>query len=251
MGDKVYYTGPRRITAASNSTLSQTVTLPPAMTTPILSFFYDFPDGGPVDGASFEVQVTQGTTTTSLLSTTSKTAGWTHGWFDLSPWAGQEITLGFKVHLPAGKFPAYALVDDVTIGSANLDVWVSDAGPGVALPSSTTTLALAYGNQGLVPAEGVTVTATLPDKLTFISADLEPASINGQVLTWDAGTLAGDSGPFTIHITATVAEDAALLSTLDGSLQIATTSPELETANNTFQTHIFIGTRVLLPVIAR
>ena len=67
-------TGPRRITSASNSTLSQTLTLPPAMTTPILSFFYDFAADGEADGASFEVQVAQGTTTTSLLSTTAKTA---------------------------------------------------------------------------------------------------------------------------------------------------------------------------------
>ena len=139
----------------------------------------------------------------------------------------------------------------MTIGSTNLDVWVREVGSGAALPSTTITLALAYGNQGIVPAEGVTVTATLPDKMTFVSANPAPTSIIGQTLTWNIGTLAGLSGPFMIQVNSIVAANAVPLSTLDGSFQITTTSLEMETANNTVQTHTFIGAKTYIPTVSR
>jgi Tol biopolymer transport system component len=246
-----FYMGPRYTPSNGNSLLSQTVTIPQQMTRPVLSFFYQLNNATTINGGRFKVQVTQGVNTTQLLDTTSNTQGWTHAWYDLTPWIGQEITFSFSQEMLAGQYPPYSLIDDITIGSASPDVWVGGAGSVTAFPASTVTLALAYGNQGIVPANGVILSMTLPDKLTFISADIPPTSINGQVLTWDLGTLAGLGGPFTINVTVSVADDAVLLSTLDGTAQISTTSAELETANNTIQTHTFVGAKVNLPMVLK
>jgi uncharacterized repeat protein (TIGR01451 family) len=138
-------------------------------------------------------------------------------------------------------------VDDVTIGSGLPDLWVKAGNKANGVPGATIQQTLVYGNQGSFPAQGVTLSVTLPDKLTFVSADPAPTSVNGQILSWDAGDLAGKSGPFTIQITATVAPDAELLSALNLSAAIQTTSNELETANNTAETQVIVEARMYLP----
>ena len=250
--DSGFYVGPRYIQADSILRLSQTVTLPATMTSPVLSFFYQLGEASTANGGRLMVRVTHGTDQpNTVFSTTTNTDGWTHGWFDLSPWAGEEITVSYQLNLKGRQPPAFALVDDVTIGSGSTDVWVKDVGTGTALPSSTITLALAYGNQGVAPAAGVTVTQTLPDQLTYVSANPLPATVNGQVLTWDATTLAGRSGPFTIQVTAAVAADVAPSKTLNGSAHIQTTTAELETGNNTILTRVFVGMKSFIPMVIR
>jgi hypothetical protein len=250
--DQIYYVGPRRILSDSSSSLSQTVTLLPVVTSPVLSCIYNFSKAVYGSDASFAVKVTREGDTTVLLSKNTSTPGWTHAWFDLTPLANQEITVTFNVSLPAGSLPAYALVDDVTIGSGMPDLWITPGGsPTSAMPGSAVQLELAFGNHGVPPAVGNTVSYSLPNQLTFFSADPTPTSADGQVLTWDVGDLAGHSGSFTIHITATLSTDAALLTTIEGSAQITTSSTELETANNTIQIPIFIGAKVFVPVITR
>ncbi len=238
-------------TATGDSVLSQVVTLPTSMVDPVLSFVYQASQLSQSAGTYFSIEVQDGLIITPIFTTTGNASSWTHQWLDLAPWAGKAITLRFLVHLVQGVAPATALLDDVTVGSARPDLWVDVAGQGAAMPGSTLTLGLDYGNGGIVPAEGVTVTATLPDELAYTGAIPTPTTIQDQTLTWEVDSLPGRSGPFSIAITATVAEDAALFSTASGSFQISTTSSELETANNTRPTSLFIGARVLVPVIFR
>jgi uncharacterized repeat protein (TIGR01451 family) len=247
----IYYNGQSVVPQTGSAFLSQTVTLPVGMDMPVLSFMYQLGDVTPTNASHFEVQVTQGHDTTTVFSTNTSTLDWTHQWVDLHDWAGKDITVSFVLYLTEGPYPAYARVDDVTIGSGLTDVWVSKSGPQSAFPGNTVTQTIAYGNQGLTSATGVTLTLTLPDKLTFISADVTPTTVNGQVLTWDLADLAGRSGPFAITITATVAADAALFSTIAGSIEIQASSNELEKANNTLAINIFIGAKIFLPIISR
>ncbi len=243
---------PNLMADAFDSVLSQTVALSVPLSNPVLSFVYQTVGLSAAAGTDFKVDVLDRKTTTNLLTTSASTSGWSHRWFDLRPWAGEEITLTFTVQLAKDEVPGFALVDDVTVGSAAPDVWIHAAAlPVAAMPGDTLQVELTYDNRGFAPAVGASVTFTLPDGLTFDSADLPPSSIVGQVLTWDIGDLAGRSGPFTVHLTATVDADAAILTTLTGTAQILTSSIESEILNNTFQTSIFIGTKTFVPVVNR
>ena len=250
-GESAVWLGAGSAPLSSGSTvLTQTLSIPAGMTHPILSFFYQLKDASLANGGEFNVQVTHGADTSTLWSTTQNTAGWLQRSLDLQAFAGQEISLRFSLDLAAGQLPAYALIDDVTLGTANPDLWVSDAGSTIALPGTTFTLVLAYGNRSLVPANGSQLTLTLPDQLTFISADTAPSGITGQVLSWDIATLDGQSSAI-LHITVSLAGDAAPFNTLSVLAAIQAAPTELEQANNSYEIPLFIGTKVYTPFVFR
>jgi hypothetical protein len=247
----VDYIGCKLLPSNSSSILSQTIILPSSITMPVLSFIYQLQDVTPQNGTHFTVQIIHDGDTITLFSTETNTSSWKHQWLDLTPWAGEEITVNFSLDLAGNQIPAIAYLDDVTIGSTFPDVYVIAKNSLSALPGTVITLPLFYGNQGAFPAQDVILTTTLPEKITFVSADPAPSQVDGQVLTWNISSLEGRSGPFTIQITAIVAPDAELLSTLVGSVAIQTSSTELETANNTTPTYLFIGAKILMPMISR
>jgi Domain of unknown function DUF11 len=119
------------------------------------------------------------------------------------------------------------------------------------MPGDTLVLQLTYGNRSpAVDSVSTTITATLPAGLIFASASLNP-TVNGNTLTWSVGDLPAGSGPFTIQVTATVAGEAALGSTLTLPVEIAASTPELELANNHHEYILFIGSRLYLPILVR
>jgi uncharacterized repeat protein (TIGR01451 family) len=228
---------------------SQTFTVSVNMAAPVLSFFYKLDEWFADDGNLFTVKLENGIIAEMILSTTVRTEGWTHDWFDLSPWTGQLITITFTAHQTSGSHYLWAYLDEVTVGSAHPDVWVSTLGPRAAMPGETVTLQLSYGNRSpVVEALIATITATLPTGLIFESASLTP-TVNGNVLTWSVGDLPAGSGLFTILVTATVAGDAALGSYFTVPVQINTATPELELVNNQQEYMLFIGRQVFLPLI--
>jgi len=183
------------------------------------------------------------------LSTTTNTDVWTHRWFDLPPWAGQAITLTFNLHQTAGDPIRWVYLDEVTLGSAYPDLWVSKDGP-IARPAGEQVIyAITYGNRGGALASGVHITDTLPTELSFIDASVPP--VTTLPLVWEVGDVPAKSGPFTITVTATVDPAAPLFTTLTNTVSIEAVSPELETFNNTAQVATFIGYRIYLPVLMR
>ena len=246
----ISYVGPVLVPQSGESTLSQVFSIPDTLTTPTLSFFYQLDGASAATGGGFSVLVDNGLTTT-LLSASENTSGWTHAWFDLSPWLSQTITLTFNVHEVEDHPYTWAYLDEVTIGSAHPDVWVSAHGAPAAMPGDTVALQLSYGNRSpSVEAVSATVTATLPTGLIFASANLTP-TVNGNILTWVVGDLPAGSGPFTIQVMATVAGDTDLGSELTVPVEITTATPELELLNNQQDYMLFIGSRMFLPVIVR
>jgi Tol biopolymer transport system component len=240
-----------KVDMTGDSHLSQTISIPEDMTHPILSFMYQLSGAAKTDSRQLSMTVTgpSGAPTT-IGSISADTIDWVHQWYDLSSWKGQTVDLAFNLHQELGQPPTWAVIDDVSLGSGNPDLWVQSSGSS-GPPGNSILIPITYGNQSEVRAEGVMITLTLPAKLTFVSANLTPTTVSGQVLTWAVGDLAGRTGPLTIQVAATVAADAVRLSTIDGSAEISTTSTELEKANNTIQTHIFIGARVMLPMLRK
>jgi hypothetical protein len=249
-GSVWYLTGPVKRTISGSSSLWQSVTLPEGLVSPVLSFQYHLFGVTPENEGAFTVEVTQGSETTQIFQSGGYTGGWAHQWLDMSAWAGKEVTITFRLTQAENALPAYAYLDDVTLGSAYPDLWVSGGrlnGP----PGGIVELTYEFGNQSAIAATASTVTVTLPEKLSFVSADPQPTSINGQTLTWAVGTLASHSGPFTLHVSVQIAQDAPLFSTLAVPIQVNTQSAELETGNNGGQAALYIGRRMFLPAIKK
>jgi uncharacterized repeat protein (TIGR01451 family) len=248
---EVYYVGPALAEQTGDSILSQALTVPITMSNPTLSFLYQLGGVSAISATGLSVQVHKGTAAIPLLSTAVNTNVWTHHWSDLSPWAGGTITVSFTVHEAEGYPRTWAYLDEVTVGSAYPDLWV-DKDDVVALPGEQTTYRIAYGNRGGSAADDVIITDTLPSELSLIGA--APPPIFNTMLwawEWDVGDLAGESGPFSILITATVAPTATVMSNLVNTASIGSASGEIETDNNVAYATVFVGRRVYLPIIAR
>jgi uncharacterized repeat protein (TIGR01451 family) len=256
-GDYAALLGQPALTLAQqsgDSSIVQTITLPITMSNPTLSFFYLL-DGSPAASVSwFEVQVDNGTATIPLLVADAASEGWTHRWFDASPWAGQTIKLIFSVHQTANSPHAWAYLDEVSIGSAYPDLWLSLEGPTAALPGEQVTYTIAYGNRGGAAASGACISVTLPADLLLVEAAPPPAP-GTQTLPltwqWEVGDLAADSGPFSIVLTTTVAPATAMFSTLTSTAGMWSASPEVETASNVAQATVLVAHQTLLPLIAK
>jgi Tol biopolymer transport system component len=250
---KIFYQQTKAIPTSGDSTLTQPITIPVQLTSPILSFMYRFDQLYTPPGADFDVSIKDGETTTPLLSAGVASLDWTHAWFNLTPWSGKTVDLIFNVHQVAHYPPVGVLLDEVTVGSANPDAWVKGF-HSAGLPGEQASLSIHYGNRGQTIASGGLITVTLPASLTFVSANIAPittAITATNVLVWDIGDLPANSGPFTLEITVALEGDITLGSNLEIPVALSPTAMELELANNTSQVTFFAGRQIYLPVIVR
>ncbi|MFZ1266188.1 MAG: hypothetical protein WAU95_06975 [Anaerolineae bacterium] len=245
----LFYTGAPLATQTGNATLSQTVTVPVTMTTATLSFFYKLGATAPAGDRWLSVTANDGINTTTIFSTTNPAAEWTHRWFGPLPWTGKTVTLSFNLHETAGRPCAWAYLDDVSLGSAYPDLWLSLAGPASTTPGATLIYTMTYGNRGGATAAGVTISDTLPAGLTFIRAN-PPPNAGTPALTWNLGNLAARSGPFTIMIEARV-PPTATTGSLINLATAATITPEIERDNNTATTTTALTSKAFLPIYVR
>lgn len=228
------------------SAISQTITLSTDLYHPTLSFLYRLHGTSSRNPDAFKVFLSDGMTSTVVFSTTGN-VDWTHAWVDLSPWAGQTITMVMASQTISGENYTRLSLDEVTVGSAYPDLWGRKSGSVAALPGEQVVHAIAYGNRGGAAASGVRITETLPGELFFVDASPLPITTTPS-LVWDVGDLPAKSGPFNIVVTATVAPTATMWSSLTNTVSIEATSPELETVNNVAHAAIFVGRHIYLPV---
>ncbi len=233
-----------------DSAISQEVTVPAGTPAATLSFLYHLDGAYPGSGSWLEVQVDDGIVVTTLFSTTSSTTGWTHQWLDLSPWAGQTLTLRLNVHLTEDHVCTWGYLEEVTLGSSYPDIWVDKIAPEQVLPGETLVYTLFYGNQGNVAASSVVVTDTLPAAVSFVAADPAPISPVSP-LRWEVGEVPPRGGPYTILVTVTVQPTAPFLSDLINEIRNTTSLAELETDNNQASVATFVGYRVYLPLVLK
>lgn len=235
--------------AAGEATMAQTIVTPAADSAPTLSFMHRF-GSGLLPGSRLEVIVDDGSAATVVLSTSTASQAWQHRWVDLSPWAGRSVTLRFKLIEVAGGSQAWATIDEVTVGAAHPDIWVSQPAWQAALPGRTFETTLAYGNRGGVAASDGQVTLQLPAELSLVSADPPPTATT-PTLRWEVGALPAQSGPQTIRVTLQMAATAAGGTTIATAASISSSSAELEQANNTAPGAVYIGSMRYLPAITR
>ncbi len=242
------YAGPQSAADNGEAYLAQAIQVPAAAEAPTLSFLHRFDTEFP-SASRLEVVVDDAIAPTVVFSNTTGSNTWAHQWADLTPWAGRNVTLRFRVIEVAGGARAWAYIDEVTVGSAHPDTWISQPAWQAAPPGRTFETTVAYGNRGGVAASGGQVTLQLPAELSFVSASPPPSATTP--LRWDVGALPAQSGPQTIRVTLQVAASAAGGSTVSATARITASATELEQANNTAQGAIYIGSVRYLPVIMR
>lgn len=245
---RTYYAGPVWSTNADTTLLTQPVTIPVTMPAPTLSFLYQAGAAG-CDGAGcLFLELDDGLATVPLWSLVENSPSWTHQAIDLSPWAGQTVSLTFRLEQMANVPLAWAYLDEVTLGMAHPDVWV-EVGNYRGLRGEHVTHTLTYGNRGGAIAAGTRLTYTLPAELSFVSANLPPISTSP--LVWDLGDLAAKSGPFGLSVVVEVGQTAVSFGTLNSTAIIQPANVELETLNNHAQGQTFVGRFVYLPLVVR
>jgi len=245
----IFYLGSKPAEESGNSLIAQSILVSQTMSNPTLSFLYRLGGVFPNNGNRLSVEVDTGIDSTTLFSTTTSTDRWMHRWFDVSAWVGETITLTLKVYQNVSRSYTWAYLDEVTLGSAHPDVWISASGV-AALPGEQVVHALTYGNRGGVDTIGVRISATLPSELSFVDASPSPTATT-PALVWEAGDLTAGDGPYIILVTTTVAPAAVPLSTYITSVNIGAALPEIETHNNTASAATFVGRRIYLPLVTK
>lgn len=246
--NEVHYRGPQYSSSIQDSTIAQQMTIPMTMTAPTLSYAYRLGKMSAQNDTAFSVTVDDGSIHADMATFQESSLEWSHGWVDLTPWAGQTISVSFTLQQADGEPLAWAYLDEVSIGSAYLDsdVIVSD---GNAAPGQEVVQRITYSNRGGAAASGVTITYTLPAGMTFLSASVPPASTNP--LVWHLPDLPAKSAPFEILVTARVNANTPAFTTLTSTAVITTNDPELELLNNQAEGHIYTATFRYLPIIMR
>ncbi len=245
----VYYNGPSLAEQVSDSWLTQMFTIPVTMTTPVLSFLYQMGQAIPDGDSNLVITVDDGTDITSLLEVDENTAGWSHQWADLSQWAGEVVTVTFHLHQAAGTPEFWSYVDEITVGAAHSDVWVTIASTVSALPGEQGVFNVTYGNRGGAIASNNLITFTLPADISFVSATIPPVTTSP--LVFNLGDFAANSAPGSFMITGLISPLAAPFTTLTSTAVISTDDPELELLNNQAEGRIYTATFRYLPIIMR
>ncbi|MCA9873867.1 MAG: hypothetical protein KC441_09435, partial [Anaerolineales bacterium] len=241
--------GPARVLQDSVWAMSQVISIPADMETPLLSFFYSYNSLFVDEQNSFDILLDDGQVT-RLLKQTQVVTGWQHQWFDLSPWKGQVVTLIFRLQQKQQTPNTWAFVDDVSLGTTHPDLWVSGSSTS-GLPGEIIEHTLVYGNRGGAVASGAVLTYTLPAELSFISASPPPVSTSP--LVWTLEDVPAKSGPATLSVLLQISPTAVPYSTLHSTafIQPAYTGVELETLNNYAEGETVISRFIYLPLIAR
>ena len=99
---------------AGDSSASQSPWRPQDLTDPTLSFLYRSAGAGPGDLSVALIGDTDQVTYTLPLTATN----WTHRWFDLSGFDGQNLTIRFSLRREESADPLQAWIDEVSLGPA-------------------------------------------------------------------------------------------------------------------------------------
>lgn len=152
------------------------------------------------------------------------------------------MTITFELTQVDGLPPMWATLDEVSLGAAHADVWLT-ADSSRGLPGGSAGHTLRVGNRGAVTAANVVLTYTLPPELTFVSASRPPAGL--APLRWEIGALPPGGAPLVIEVTTAVRPDAPGRTVT--STATLSAAAELELANNTATAQTPLGSLIFLP----
>ena len=94
--------------------LSQQVNLPAEIYQPTLAWMSGWQGQGPWSQTHYTVEISNNITS-SLVYSGAAAPGWSHAWVDLSAWAGQAITVSFRLQQAAAEPQAHLLLDNLSL----------------------------------------------------------------------------------------------------------------------------------------
>ncbi|MDY7079268.1 MAG: hypothetical protein SXV54_20325, partial [Chloroflexota bacterium] len=111
--------------------------------------------------------------------------------------------------------------------------YVVKTGPTLALPGETITYVVEYGNGGLLPAEGVWLTDTLPVSTTYVAdtSGLTPVTGSGWI-SWNVGTISSETTGLTFTLVVSVSPDVPLGIPLRNSITLTSTTYDGDRTDN-------------------
>jgi uncharacterized repeat protein (TIGR01451 family) len=230
---------PLPATITGESTLAQVVKTPVAATHPVLSFVYE--SSGPL-GLAIKQAGGAGATLWSA-SLPASPGGARHEWIDMAAYGGQEVRVVFTAAQTAGGPANWALIDDVSLGSAHTDIAVN--GESSAVAGDTVVHTLRVSNDSALAAGGVTLTHALPAALAFVSAEPAPAGLSP--LRWELGTL--ESGEEVVILITSAVKPGDQPPVVTATATLATSDAELELLNNTAVVTSRIEWTIKLPAV--
>lgn len=96
--------------------ISRSLHIPSDMHQPTLSFWFLSPRVGSPENRVYAT-VTHDLDTTEVISTTPTAGDWGHAWADMSPWAGQDVTITIGYRLSTGSPLVPLVIDEIVLGS--------------------------------------------------------------------------------------------------------------------------------------
>ncbi len=243
---------------ASVYTLSQTVDIPDTMINPTLSLFTKPAASENGNHPILSINIDDGILNQSSSITDTNYPEWSHHWIDLSSWLGESIQIDVSYEIASTAPFEIAnttqlngvYLDEITLGSSFTDLWVQIDGTNEAMQGDEITYTVAYGNSSSIDANDVILTAVLPSELTYLNASVPPAS-QSPTLTWNIGDLPANSSTQSFTFTARVKNSAEGLTNAVSTVNVTTTTTELETLNNFSEHSLFVGTRTYIPLISK
>lgn len=112
------------------------------------------------------------------------------------------------------------------------NVWASKTGTATVLPGGDISYTLSYGNNGTAAADSVSIVDTLPAGTSYVSANPAPASVSGNTVSWNAGTV-GVNSSGTISLVARASTSLAGSTVLGNTVTIGTSTPGDNPGDNT------------------
>ncbi len=111
------------------------------------------------------------------------------------------------------------------------DLSIAKTGPVSVTVGNAITYAITFSNAGLLNAAGVVITDVLPAAVSFTQqSSMYPFTRTGNTLVWQVGDVLTTAAPVAFAVAGQVDENA--FGVLTNQAQIASASPEAQTANN-------------------
>jgi Tol biopolymer transport system component len=155
----IVQSGPAPATLAGDSWLQQVISVPVDLHEPTLSFMYQLSGAAP-QGTWLEVRLSSATAT-STVTLTINSSGWTQHWVDMEAWAGETVTISFKLHQDTSLPGAWTYIDDVSLGSW-LTPDVQAITPGRTKAGAATAITIT-GDNFIAPIQARLDDISLPD----------------------------------------------------------------------------------------
>lgn len=114
-GFEISYRRTKLADADGQAQLTQVLTVPDDLHEPTLSWLY-YLENHNSPSLSFQVSVSTSVTTTQVF-TNAINSKWSHAWVDMTPWAGETVTITFSLEQAANEPYVRLSIDEVSLGS--------------------------------------------------------------------------------------------------------------------------------------